>query len=63
MKNNKTNLEKQIKKRTKCNPPHLKEFFEDVLPNYIKKLKNIDMISIADRVFSEFVRLVHATDE
>jgi len=63
MKNNKTNLDKQIKKRTKCNPPHLKEFLADVLPNYIKRLKNIDMISIADRVFSEFVRLVHATDE
>ena len=63
MKNNKTNLEKQIKKRTKINPPHLKEFLEELLPAYIKKLKNIDIISIADRVFSEYIRLSNATDE
>lgn len=63
MKNNKTNLQKQIKHRTKINPPGLDYFLNTVIPHYIKRLKNIDTLAIADRVFSEFVRLKAANDK
>lgn len=63
MKNNKTNLQKQIKHRTKINPPGLDYFLNTVIPHYIKRLKNIDTLAIADRVFSEFVRLKASNDK
>lgn len=63
MKKNKANLDKLIKHRKKIDPPELQYFLEVVVPEYYPRMKTISMIEIADRVFSEFVRLTNANEK
>ena len=62
MKKNKKNREILIKGRKKINPPWLDHFLEIAEERY-PRLKTISTIDIADRVFSQYVRLTNARDD
>ena len=62
MKKNKKNREILVKGRTKINPPGLDHFLEIAEERY-PRLKTISTIEIADRVFSQYIRLMNARDD
>lgn len=56
-------MDKLIKQRTKINPPGLQYFIETIVPEFYPRMKNISMIDFADRIFSEYIRLLYARPE
>lgn len=60
MKKNKANMEKLVKQRTKIDPPGLQFFLDTIVPEFYPRMKNISMIDFADRIFSEYIRLLYA---
>lgn len=62
MKKNKKNREKLIKQRTKINPPGLEHFIE-IANEIYPKLRTISTIDVADRIFSQYIRLKYARND
>ena len=61
-KTKKQELEELTNHLYKINPPNLQYFEQTVIPEYYPRLKKVDMKSIADRIFSDFVRITNADE-
>lgn len=53
-------MDKLVKQRTKIDPPGLKFFLDTIVPEFYPRMKTISMIDFADRIFSEYIRLLYA---
>lgn len=60
MQKNKTSLNKLLTKRRKIDAPGFDYFENTIIPEYYPRLKDLSMKHIADRVFSDYVRIVDA---